>query len=257
MFLSFVSEVKIQALDKLSSYSRLSTPSPNLRSTRSPAPAATSHSQSASSSSSSSASTSSARLSNPQTRSRLAHRDSMPDHLSGSETERESLHPPSFATSSNSHSSNSHSSSSHSSLLAERPLTPQNRVRIASAPASPAKALRSLASASSNSSNNSNSPSRTRKRSSMAMTAHDRSMLASPDSFEDERDVTHLALAAVASSRRSPTVGAPGKRRQPLPKEFMNGAGGSASRRGSLDAPNSGRDSATGRVRSIHHFSSI
>lgn len=121
------------------------------------------------------------------------------DHLSGSETERESLHPP-----------NSHSTSSQGSA----------RVRLLSAPPSPGKALSA-----------STSSPRSKKRVSLATD-----------------DVTHLALAAVASSRRSPTGAA--KKRSPLPKEFRDSStassssGNSTSRRGSVDGQleSNGRD---------------
>lgn len=218
----------------MSSYSRLNTPSPNPRATsnnRSPVPQ------------------SSASSSSRPTLTRSRH--SLPaEHLSGSETEREEHETHHAPLSSNSHSTSSHSSTSTSS---HRPTTPHSqgsaRLRLTSAPESPAKALLGMTSISgtvsgssnSSSSNHSNSPSRSRKRVSLALTdlSYTRSISRSPEYSEDRDDVTHMALAAVASSRRSPTGGS-GKKRQPLPREFLDANGTSGSRRGSLDAAPSG-----------------
>ncbi|KAJ7578190.1 hypothetical protein C8J56DRAFT_1170538 [Mycena floridula] len=206
------------ALDKLSSYSRLSTPSPNLRPSKTRSPISQTVSL---------ASTSSAR-----------HRTSI-SSMSGSETERESVHLDPMTANSQS------SSSGSSSIFANRPTTPlsygsgSTRLRLKSAPTSPAKIRLGLSDSSS--SNNSNSPSRARKRVSIVMAdlhdAHPRSASRSPEFYSEPKDVTQLALAAVASSRRSPTGGS-GKKRQPLPREFRdNSSGASSSRRGSVDSP--------------------
>ncbi|KAG7445621.1 uncharacterized protein BT62DRAFT_932779 [Guyanagaster necrorhizus] len=193
------------ALDKLSSYSRLSTPSPKPRHPTTPKrhalPFASSSSQSSSSSSS-------------RTRSSRHSHQITPDHQSGSETERENLHPPIFST-------NPHSSSSNSSSQAgssdPRPSTPRSRQRLISAPSLPGQVL----AAKSNSSHSSNSSIHIRKRASIALTE-----TSSPyRSKSPDRDVMQSALAAVASSRRSPTVGL-GKKRQPLPPEFRDSPSG-------------------------------
>ncbi|KAF8157941.1 hypothetical protein B0H34DRAFT_797374 [Crassisporium funariophilum] len=237
------------ALDKLSSISRLSSPSPRPNS-RSPAPSQTS-------------SGSSSRLA-PHPRQVRALPQIPPHHQdqgrSGSETERESTH----------HSHSSHSSSSHShtrsvssfhykspsmsSSSSLRPITPEppaqnnntpsspyHRLRHISAPDSPNKArLISAGTTSSGSNTNiSRSPSsRRRHRASMASisaiqltdfeeeddddgglatatgTARDRTR----EKTLNERDlITQSALAAVASSRRSP-LGT--RRRGALPREF-------------------------------------
>lgn len=169
------------------------------------------------------------------------------DHArSGSETERESTH--------NSHSSSSHkhsvsmssySSSTNSPATSSQALdSPYSRLRHLSAPGSPNKARAAAAGSThtSTSSGSSHSPSRRRRhRSSMASmsqmqlsnfseeedddpglktatnTARDR---ASRDRTLNERDlITQSALAAVASSRRSP-LGS--RRRAALPKEFRS-----------------------------------
>ncbi|KAG9311202.1 hypothetical protein JVU11DRAFT_8277 [Chiua virens] len=182
------------ALDKLSS--RLNTPSPT-RTSRSPnAP------------SSSVSTVSSSRLSFH------SHSQSIPQlqrnaTLSGSETERESLRAPTPSRSdSDSHSYRSSSperSSSPPSASSSRPRSPETRQ------ASPG-------------------PSRTpRKRVSIASVVS----IQDADSGRynrNDHDVTETALAAVASSRRSPT----GKKsRQPLPREFRD------RERRSLDGRNS------------------
>ncbi|KAK0504374.1 hypothetical protein EDD18DRAFT_1133337 [Armillaria luteobubalina] len=195
------------ALDKLSSYSRLSTPSPKPR--------------------------------HPTTPKHHAPPACLNIISSGSETERESLHPPVFST--NSHSSSSHTSSRTGSSD-PRPSTPRSRQRLVSAPSSPGQDL--LASKS-NSSHSSNSPSHIRKRASVALTEVSSFRTRSPD-----HGVTQSALAAVASSRRSPTVGL-GKKRQPLPPEFRDSPGGG----GPTSQRNGVNDTLTRS--STLHFSSL
>lgn len=159
----------------------------------------------------------------PSAHTRSSH--SLPDQThSGSETERELIE------------------------YIPRPATPRlSRSRLTSAPASPAKALLGLKQTNSTSSNSSGSPSRTRKRASMAMSdlaeyAGGRNMR-SPDVYETPHtsrrlpDVAQAALAAVASSRgrMSPTSS---KKRQPLPREFFDasssGSTTAVARRGSI-----------------------
>lgn len=202
-----------KAIDKLT---RLGSPSPR---SRSPSHAST---------------TSSSRLRQVRTVSQPA----LPDTgLSGSETEREE------DTSLHTYSTHSQSSSSHASS-SRRPITPTSnvtksnlssppaRLRHISAPGSPNHAR--ILTAASGASNLSNSPtSRRRKRASMA------TMTSITQTYEDEedepindnqygagrdrprndtiRDITQSALAAVASSRRSP-LGT--RRRAALPREF-------------------------------------
>lgn len=182
-----------QALDKLSS--RLHTPSPTH----------TSRSPNAPSSSTSTASSS--RLSSH------SHLQSAPqvqrnDTLSGSETERESLRAPTPSRSESN--SNSYRSSSP-----ERSSTPpsvsnsRQRRRLISTPTSPEKTRQA-----------SPGPSRTpRKRVSMA-NAISAQGLESGRYNRNDHDVTEAALAAVASSRRSPTGSK--RSRQPLPREFRD-----------------------------------
>ena len=182
-----------QALDKLSS--RLHTPSPTH----------TSRSPNAASSSTSTASSS--RLSS------YPHSQSAPqvqrtDTLSGSETERESLRAPTPSRSDSN--SNSYRSSSP-----ERPSTPPSvsnsrpRRRLTSAPTSPEETRQA-----------SPGPSRTpRKRVSMASAISAQSVESGRYSRNDH-DVTEAALAAVASSRKSPTGNK--RARQPLPREFRD-----------------------------------
>ncbi|TFK27559.1 hypothetical protein FA15DRAFT_158380 [Coprinopsis marcescibilis] len=218
------------AIDKLT---RMASPSPSNqgRSTgsRSPVPSHTG------------SSTSSSRL--RQVRTISSHPVTQERGASGSETERES-------TSQTYSSSHSHSSSTSSS--ARRPITPPSgnnnvalagasspysRLRHISAPDSPQKAR--LINAASGSSNSSNSPSnRRRKRASMAtMTAvhyedEDDGDIGGESRFstatgierdqareqrDTVRDITQSALAAVASSRRSP-LGT--RKRAALPREF-------------------------------------
>ncbi|KII90711.1 hypothetical protein PLICRDRAFT_542275 [Plicaturopsis crispa FD-325 SS-3] len=206
--------LQLQAIDKLSSISRLSTPSPShgSRSSRSPNPP----SASASSSSASSSTSSSAHVS-LHSHSRSEPRRPPPEpHLSGSETERESQRL------AHSYSSDDLSATPPSTLSA-RPHTSSNynstnRLRRISAPASPAKAL---ARTSRDRGRESPGPSRTpRKRVSLAMDVP-------PEEEGYEGDVTSAALAAVASSRRSPTNGK--RARQPLPKEFRHSLDGRSS----------------------------
>ncbi|KAF8443218.1 hypothetical protein L210DRAFT_3535129 [Boletus edulis BED1] len=178
------------ALDKLSS--RLNTPSPT-HTSRSPNPSSTS---------------SSSRLSHSQSQS--APQVQRNDTLSGSETERESLRAPTPSRSDSHSNSNSYRSSSP-----ERSSTPPSvsnfhqRQRLISAPSSPGKTRQA-----------SPGPSRTpRKRVSMASAIPAQGVESGRYSRNDH-DVTEAALAAVASSRRSP----PGnkKSRQPLPREFRD-----------------------------------
>ncbi|EGN98596.1 hypothetical protein SERLA73DRAFT_161294 [Serpula lacrymans var. lacrymans S7.3] len=139
----------------------------------------------------------------------LTQRNRMPRHndnvLSGSETERESQR----ASNSESLSYSSSDATPPSSISMSRAPSSMRQRRI-SAPASPGKALASHRQPSPG-------PSRTpRKRVTTTMSAPD-------ENGELPRDVTGAALAAVASSRRSPS-GSSGKRsRQPLPREFRHG----------------------------------
>ncbi|KAJ3535938.1 hypothetical protein NMY22_g6262 [Coprinellus aureogranulatus] len=205
-----------KALDKLT---RLGSPSPTPRS-KSPSHAST---------------TSSSRLRQTRIVSQPSPRD---PGASGSETERES-------TSVNTFSSHSQSSSSPASS-SQRPITPPahpalpntsspySRLRNVSAPNSPRNARRLLDG--SGGSDLSDSPSsRQRKRASMATMAsitqdyeeegeparkHYYATTASPgrDRQRDTvKDITASALAAVASSRRSPVSA---RRRAALPREF-------------------------------------
>ncbi|KAF5380661.1 hypothetical protein D9757_007010 [Collybiopsis confluens] len=125
-----------------------------------------------------------------------------------------------------------------------RPNTPKlNRTRLVSAPASPAKALSAI-----KQSDLPHSPSRPRKRASMAMSdlAHLSSRVRSPDSQTSRRrpDVAQAALAAVASSRGRVSPVNSTRKRQPLPREFFessNSNSGSTtfvSRKGSISSSN-------------------
>ncbi|KIJ60207.1 hypothetical protein HYDPIDRAFT_117468 [Hydnomerulius pinastri MD-312] len=203
------------ALDKLSSFSRLNTPSPtnSSRASRSPLPPPSSSSSSAASSS---------RLSS-HSHSHSAPQPRHNDTLSGSETERESLRAP---TPSRSDSNSNSFRSSSPELSTTPPPIPDSRARQrrTSAPASPDKTRQA-----------SPGPSRTpRKRVSLAST------MSAPGAESGrygtiDHDVTDAALAAVASSRRSPTgTGSVNRRsRQPLPREFRG------TERRSLDGRNS------------------
>lgn len=189
------------ALNKLSSFSRLSTPSPaNSRTSRSPLPPIHASSSSSSSSAASRISSHSHSHSAPTTR-------QYDRALSGSETERESQRAPTPSYSSSHSNSRSYGSSSP-----ERSSTPPRstgtRERRTSTPASPVRSRQP-----------SPTPSHTpRKRVSIA------SALSVPRD-DASYDVTSAALAAVASSRRSPTgTGSVNRRsRQPLPREFRDG----------------------------------
>ncbi|KAI0352590.1 hypothetical protein OH77DRAFT_1408788 [Trametes cingulata] len=194
-------------LDKLSSISRNSpVPSNHSRSPMSPPTAG----------SSSSSATSSSRLSSSQNRPQSVSNGSSntrrrEPQLSGSETERESQYP-----------------SNHSASSDGRPVTPPSafpeirapaasvRQRRISAPASPGKVGRSTRERDRGASPG---PSRTpRKRVSTALSVDE----GYGQYRSDDEDVTTAALAAVASSRRSP-LGSSGKKgRQPLPREFRD-----------------------------------
>ncbi|CCM03679.1 uncharacterized protein FIBRA_05823 [Fibroporia radiculosa] len=193
-------------LDKLTSISRLNSPVPS-NASRSPLSPPSALSSSSSSSRVSSSHPRPQSASNPlptNTRSSLD-----PSH-SGSETERESQH-----ISSHSYPSSDDLSATPPSNYYDFRAPPPIRERRISAPASPAKAGRSPRD---RDRGPSPGPSRTpRKRVSMAMSVDEGYRNVQQ---EDELDVTTAALAAVASSRRSPT-GSGGKRnRQPLPREF-------------------------------------
>ncbi|KAJ7490661.1 hypothetical protein FB451DRAFT_1361458 [Mycena latifolia] len=195
------------ALDKLSSFSRLSSPSPSSRAgstTRSP-PSILASSSASGSTSNSASSHSSSHSSRPSIR-----RARTQDHQSGSETERDDADLPPLG----------------------RPTTPlpPTRQRLVSAPASPQKHL--TAGASSSSGSSTRSPRRARVSNlSISSRAGDDGPPSSPE------DITRAALAAVASARRSPsgvgtgtarytgarmspTSTGSGKRRQPLPREW-------------------------------------
>ncbi|KAF7298612.1 hypothetical protein MIND_00808300 [Mycena indigotica] len=193
------------ALDKLSSYSRISSPAPSNRaasSTRSPPPPTPPSILSSSSNSNSSSSHSSSRPSLRRARTQE----------SGSETERDDEPPAS-----------------------SRPTTPlpppATRQRLISAPASPQK---HLTAASSSSGSSTRSPRRSRaSQLSFSRRAPEDDGPSSPE------DITRAALAAVASVRRTPTGGGTarytgarlspttsGKRRQPLPREWANTTNG-------------------------------
>ncbi|KAJ6585544.1 hypothetical protein B0H19DRAFT_1059757 [Mycena capillaripes] len=226
------------ALDKLSSFSRLSSPSPTTRPasvTRSPQPPAPPSILASSSSSSASHSTSS------HSSSSHSHSSSRPsirrartqDHQSGSETERDDVPTPS----------------------PNRPTTPlpPTRQRLVSAPASPQKHLRVTAASTSSGSASASGSSATRSPRRVTTRISHLSFSSSSAGDEDggdppssPEDITRAALAAVASARRSPlgntntatarytggprmspTSASGGKRRQPLPREW--GASSSSS----------------------------
>ncbi|KAJ6614796.1 hypothetical protein B0H10DRAFT_2220896 [Mycena sp. CBHHK59/15] len=225
------------ALDKLSSFSRLSSPSPSTRpssTTRSPHPPATPSLHASSSNSASNSSHTSSSHSNSSTRPSV-RRTKTQDHQSGSETERDDV-------------------ASSSSV---RPITPQPptaRQRLVSAPASPQKHLKvGAASTSSGSASGSSTRSPRRARySHLSFSTTSGSMSGDGDPSSPE-DITHAALAAVASARRSPTamggtaryVGGgtrmsptstgSGKKRQPLPREW-GATGGSSGSTGRFSA---------------------
>ncbi|KAG1858876.1 hypothetical protein F4604DRAFT_1793783 [Suillus subluteus] len=193
------------ALNKLSSFSHLSTPSSansraNSRASRSPLPPIHASSSSSSSSAASRISSHSHSHSAPMTR-------QYDRALSGSETERESQRAPTPSYTSSHSNSRSYGSSSPERSSTPPPRT-STRERRTSAPASPVRSRQS-----------SPAPSHTpRKRVSIA------SALSVPRD-DASYDVTSAALAAVASSRRSPTgTGSANRRsRQPLPREFRDG----------------------------------
>ncbi|TBU31791.1 hypothetical protein BD311DRAFT_775768 [Dichomitus squalens] len=195
-------------LDKLTSISRLNSPVPSnhSRSPRSP--------PTAGSTSSSSTSATSSRLSSSQNRPSSVTNSSVDGRrgdtqLSGSETERESQRHSTRSTSSDGRTTPPPSAFSIPEIRGASSI----RQRRISAPASPGKAR----AAARDKDRESPGPSRTpRKRVSVAHSVdesygHYRS---------DDEDVTAAALAAVASSRRSPTGGKKG--RQLLPREFRD-----------------------------------
>ncbi|KAI0821962.1 hypothetical protein BC628DRAFT_1391667 [Trametes gibbosa] len=192
-------------LDKLSSISRASpVPSNHSRSPMSPPTAG----------SSSSSTTSSSRTSSLQPRPQSASNGSnngrrRETQLSGSETERESHHP-----SQQSESSDGRSVTPPPSAFPEIRAPASVRQRRISAPASPSKVGRP---ARDRDRAPSPGPSRTtRKRVSTALSVDE----GYGQYRSDDEDVTAAALAAVASSRRSPNGGSAKKGRQPLPREF-------------------------------------
>ncbi|RPD62254.1 hypothetical protein L226DRAFT_337925 [Lentinus tigrinus ALCF2SS1-7] len=190
-------------LDKLSSISRLGSPVPSNHS-RSPLSPPTAGS-------SSSSATSSSRLSSSQSRppsvvAPASNGRRRETQLSGSETERESYHHSQYSTSSDGRTTPPPPTSY--SELQDAASVRQRRI---SAPASPGK-MRTAR----EKDRAEPGPSRTprSKRVSMALSADD------TYGRSDDEDVTAAALAAVASSRRSPTAGKKG--RQPLPREFRD-----------------------------------
>ncbi|KAL1744999.1 hypothetical protein HDZ31DRAFT_37371 [Schizophyllum fasciatum] len=229
-----------RALEKLTSISRISSPAPSVRAGT---PGRTAAPSAPLGSSTSSASSHSSRLTNnSSTRHRTRH--SLPSadqyHESGSETERESMSNSMLSSSIYDEENYTSHSSAVASPMANLPVTPSphtNRMhspmpsrdgartpprnRLRSEPTSPRDALRTARGMN-------NSP---RKRTSMALTAvvddRDRNAL--------DEDITQTALAAVASSRRSPTLG---RKRQPLPREFRevdsSSSSETASRRSSV-----------------------
>jgi hypothetical protein len=213
--------VPLQALDKLS---RLSTPSPS-RNTRSPAPTQTVGSSAASSSSKSSSShTHTSSQSHVRSQShaqpiQLRRQISMEAVLSGSETERESQHTL-FAAASYSSSTEDLPAIAPPSSTRPQSSLGVYRQRNISGPTSPEKAIAHIAGA--YSPTHGRTP---RKRPSTAASTRDEDVFSDRHGDRD-KDVTSAALAAVASSRRSPTAN--GKRRAALPREFRD-------RRGSLD----------------------
>ncbi|KAF9240216.1 hypothetical protein BU15DRAFT_74133 [Melanogaster broomeanus] len=200
-----------QALDKLSSRLVTSSPTNSTRASRSPQPPHSSSSSSAASSSRLSSHSHSHSLPHPR------HNDT----LSGSETERESLRAPTPSRSDSHSNSNSYRSSSPEISIAPPVPDAGQRNRRTSAPPSPDKTRQA-----------SPGPSRTpRKRVSIA------SAISAPGAESgrysvNDNDVTEAALAAVASSRRSPTNR---RARQPLPKEFRGGERRSVDEQGSID----------------------
>ncbi|VDC05537.1 unnamed protein product [Peniophora sp. CBMAI 1063] len=180
------------AMEKLS---RLNSPSPAGRSARSPLPPLTGPPSSAASSSSSSS------------RASHTHAHSFPSSspgLSGSETEREKYTYSSDELSNTPPASISRSSNDPRERVLSLPTSPPRTRRAGSRTSSPGPSIAS-------------STQRTpRKRV---------SLMSAPDS-----DVATAALAAVASMRRSPTLSAGRRSRQPLPREFFDGPDGRASK---------------------------
>lgn len=229
-------------LDKLSSMSRLSSPVPSSQS-RSPMTPA-------SAGSSSSSSRPPSAVPRPQSASNplpANGRYPEPSH-SGSETERESQR---FSTYSYPSSEDlSATPPTHPNFGAPPPL----RERRISAPASPAKGTRPLRD---RDRGPSPGPSRTpKKRRSVAADEIYRTF-----KQEDDQDVTTAALAAVASSRRSPT-GSSGKRnRQPLPREFRErdrrSLDGKSNGESSTPYPHSDRNSPTSPRASRTNLSTV
>ncbi|KAL0569597.1 hypothetical protein V5O48_012371 [Marasmius crinis-equi] len=256
------------ALNKLSTYSRLSTPSPN-PSARSRVGDALSRLESSSSSASRSTHSSSSSSSRPSlTRQRHSYQPdshtqtSTRRDQSGSETERESAHGNSSFPQDDDDDYHSGSPSSillnHTSTLDRsqsaktpgRPTTPSFRdpghpathlsprsvrTRLTSAPASPAKALSSMSRTTSGSGGQSplSSPGKPRKRASMGLPSYSMDLRG-----REREDVTSAALAAVASTRRGLGGGGggsvnAGKKRQPLPREFWEGSSGNGGMNGS------------------------
>ncbi|KDQ62763.1 hypothetical protein JAAARDRAFT_30681 [Jaapia argillacea MUCL 33604] len=214
-------------IDKLSSISRLSTPSPSnagrssSTSRRSPLPPYSASSAASSSSASSSARNST--LSKTQSITQIRP----PDHASGSETERESQKRGSRVSYT---SSEDLATTPPSTIdISSHPPPATTRRRRLSEPASPDKLGLVVPLESSRPStrqsvrqetrNASPGPSRPpRKRVSMALSAKDLQ-----NEEEDDDDVASAALAAAAAVRRSPTLGFNSKRtRQPLPREFRD-----------------------------------
>ncbi|KAJ7643623.1 hypothetical protein FB45DRAFT_895601 [Roridomyces roridus] len=211
------------ALDKLSTFSRLRSPSPSTRptsTTRSPQPLASSSSSSSQSHSQSTSSHSSSSNSHSSTRPSIRRSRTSTLDQSGSETERDDM-------------------PMHSPARPTTPLLP--RQRLVSAPASPQKHITAAAAASSSSGSSTRSPRRSRI-SALAFTNLDDD--GGPSSPED---ITRAALAAVDAARRSdspaggmgtarftgarvsPQSTGPGKRRQPLPREWAAGSSSSGS----------------------------
>ncbi|KAI0700355.1 hypothetical protein C8T65DRAFT_580318 [Cerioporus squamosus] len=176
-------------LDKLSSISRLSSPVPSNHS-RSPLSPPTVGSSSSSATSSSRLSSSQNRPPSVATSSSNGRRRE--PQLSGSETERESY---------------GRTTPPPSAPYPEFQGVGSVRQRRISAPASPGKMRTSRGK---------DHASPRSKRVSMALSVDD------AYGRSDDEDVTAAALAAVASSRRSPTGSAGKKGRQPLPREFRD-----------------------------------
>ncbi|KAJ7094245.1 hypothetical protein C8R43DRAFT_964545 [Mycena crocata] len=207
-----------QALDKLSSFSRLSSPSPSTRpantstsTSRSPHPPASSSSGSNSNSNksySASNSHSASNTSNSASSSSHSHSHSTTstrpsirrartqDHRSGSETERDEHDDDDLPTTTRS---------------PHRPTTPLPRQRLVSAPASPQKGLAAIAASSSSGSGSSTRSPRRARVSNLSFSSTSQSRRTSgyndfdgeggPSSPEEAVDITRAALAAVASAR--------------------------------------------------------